>query len=693
MRFPTRRTRAALDALCRRIVPAAYESEPPVDVCVHVEQRICGLDAAMRRDVIGALHFFDHPITGMLLSGRPRRFSTLPPSEQDAMLREWERSSLGLRRTVFQALRRLILSTYYAMPESHPGIGYLPPLYSREPAFAWEGPAPDVPEDGPVQSSTAAPSSGRRAPPRTRVSHSSAAPPCGIIAGAELAGTATFDADVCIVGSGAGGAVMAARLAEAGFAVIVLEEGGYFAGADFDDDESRLAPLLYADGAARATDDLSIVLLQGRSVGGGTTVNWMMTLRPQPWVMREWEHEHGVELLSERRLAPALAGVEHAIHARPVPYSAQSPINRCILDGCAALGWRTLEARINAQGCVRAGSCGIGCRWGAKRSAGEVFIPRALEAGARVFCDARADHIEQVERGGRAPLKRVRATVLDRVSREPRACLTIEAPVVVLAGGAVGTPVLLERSGLGGGGVGRWLRLHPTTAVFGRYSTPMYPAAGIPQSAVCSEFLESNDGYGFWIEAPSLRPGLVAAALPGFGAEHRTYMQDFGHLGPLILLVRDGADRGRSAGNVRVDRNGRVRIRYRLANADRSTLVRAVQAGARLALRTGAREVVTLHAGGGAVRSERDVDALATRSYGPNRVALFSAHVNGTCRMGADARESGCTPEGERHGVPGLYVADGSLFPTSPGVNPQTTIMALSSLIADGIVDRHRSVC
>lgn len=693
MRFPTRRTRAALDALCRRIVPAVYESSAPVDLCAHVEQRIGALDPAMRRDVIGALHFFDHPITGMLLSGRPRRFSTLPPSEQDAMLREWERSSLGLRRTVFQALRRLILSTYYALPESHPGIGYLPPLYTRSPAFAWEGPAADAAPDGPVRSMSPPPARGRAAPPPPRVEHSSVAPPCGIIAGAQLGSDAAIAADVCIVGSGAGGAVMAARLAEAGFDVIVLEEGGYYAGVDFDDDESRLAPLLYADGAARATDDLSIVLLQGRCVGGGTTINWMMTLRPQPWVMHEWEHEHGIEMLSERRLAPALAGVEHAIHARTVPASAQSPINRCILQGCAALGWRTLEARINASGCVRAGSCGIGCRWGAKRSAGEVFIPRALEAGARLYCDARADHIEQVERGGRAPLKRVHATVSDRVTREPCSRLTITAPLVVLAGGAVGTPVLLERSALGGGGVGRWLRLHPTTAVFGMFPTTMYPTAGIPQSAVCSEFLESNDGYGFWIEAPALRPGLIAAALPGFGAEHRAHMLDFRNLGPLILLVRDGADRSHSAGNVRVDRYGRVRIRYRLANPDRATLVRAVQAGARLALETGAREVITLHAGGAPVRTARDIDGLATRSYGPNRVALFSAHVNGTCRMGVDPRESGCTPEGERHGVPGLYVADGSLFPTAPGVNPQAAIMALSSLVADGIVDRHRTVC
>ena len=662
-------------------MPAAYEGEDHIDLCAAVEQRILTLDPSMRREVVGALYFFDHPITGMLLSGRPRRFSTLPAGEQDAMLREWERSSLGLRRTVYQALRRLVLSTWYAHPASHAAIGYLPPLFTREPAFDWEGPAADGDPDGAVALTRAAP------PPTTQ--YSSATPPRGIIAGTEIDDDTVLRADACIIGSGAGGGVMAARLAEAGLDVIVLEEGGYYAGTDFDDDELRLAPLLYADAGARATDDLSIVMLQGRCVGGGTTVNWMMTLRPQPWVMDEWDRVYGIELLSERRLAPALAGVEHAIHARSVPYEHQNPVNRTILDGCAALGWRTLEARINAIGCVRAGSCGFGCRWNAKRSAAAVFIPRALDAGARVLCDVRAERIEILERSTGAstpPLKRVHALVLDRVTREPRAAIRVEAPIVVLAAGAVGTPAILDRSGLGGGGVGRWLRLHPTTAVVGIRPDITYPTAGIPQTAVCAEFLDSNNGYGFWIEAPAIRPGLIAAALPSFGEDHRALMRDFTRMAPLIVLIRDGSDRGHSSGNVRVDRRGRIRVRYRIGEADRATLCRGVQAAARLALAGGAAHAITLHPGASPVRTDRDIERLSTRSYGPNRVSLFSAHVNGTCRMGLDPRESGCTPDGERHDVPGLYVADGSLFPTAPGVNPQATIMAVSSLIADGIV-------
>jgi choline dehydrogenase-like flavoprotein len=678
----TRRSRTALDALCRRIVPAAFESDPPQDIVAHVEARIAALDPAMRRDLLGALHFFDHPITGMLLSGRPRRFSTLPVPEQDAMLAEWQRSSLGLRRTVFQAVRRLILATYYALPENHAAIGYLTPLQRRAPAFPWEGAAPDAGRNDPVRRGSGAPLNGAQA------ARSSTDPPRGVISGLELVDGATVSADVCVIGSGAGGAVTAARLAEAGRDVVLLEEGGYYSGSDFDDDETRLTAQLYADGAARATDDLSFVLLQGRCVGGGTTVNWMMTLRPQPWVMHEWEKEHGIELLGEGMLTPALADIEQAIRARPVPYALQNPPNRVIVDGCRALGWQTLEARVNADGCVRAGSCGLGCRWGAKQSAEAVFIPRALRTGARVICDARADRIDVIERGGAAPLKRISVTVLDRATRDPLSRLRVEAPIVVLAAGAIGTPALLERSGLGGGGVGRWLRLHPTTGVFGSFDRVMYPTAGVPQTAVCSEFLHGGDGYGFWIETPALRPGLAAAALPGFGPDHRALMSDFTRMGPLIVLVRDGAERRRSSGDVRVDRAGRVRIRYRLGAADRRRLVQGVQAGVRLSLAAGASHAFTLHTAVTPVRTDADIDALALRSWGPNQIGMFSAHVNGTCRMGTDPRESGCTPEGERHGVRGLYVADGSLFPTAPGVNPQAAIMALASLVSDRILSR-----
>lgn len=681
--FLTGPQRQTLDALCRRIVPAAYDpAAPVVELGAAVEARLAEGDPALRRQVALLLGVFGHAITCAIVARRVRGFSRLSIAQQDALLRSWERSRFAARRTIFQAFRRLILSTFYSMPASHAAIGFRGPLHLRAPALPWEGALAGVTQD---------------TEPVARVSAGGDATSAGshdvhgnVVQGHQVNGDVNLTADVCVVGTGAGGAVMAARLAEAGYDVVMLEEGGYWTADDFTEDEAEMVPRLYADRGFRATDDLAISLLQGRSVGGSTTINWMLMLRTPDSVLEEWAIEHGTEGMGPSELAPVFDLIESEVHARTVPDDAHAPNNRIILDGAARLGWSARPAMINAKGCVRAGFCGVGCRYGAKQSTLVTYVPRALAAGARLYSDVRVERVERIERGSGEARKRVHAAVLDRGTGTPRRALTVDAPIVVLAAGAVGTPAILQRSGLGGGGVGKFLRLHPTSAVIGLYDREMYGAAGIPQSALSDEFLRGDgDGYGFWIECPALLPGLAAAAVPGFGAEHREVMRRFPNLGTLIVLARDGAERGRSSGEVSVDRRGRVRIRYRVTKRDARTLVDGLAAAARLHLAAGATEALTLHAPTVRVRSEGDVSGVLHAPHGPNQLGLFSAHVNGTCRIGTAPRTSGCTPDGERHGAPGIYVADGSLFPTAPGVNPQETIMALATLIARRIIARH----
>lgn len=275
------------------------------------------------------------------------------------------------------------------------------------------------------------------------------------------------------------------------------------------------------------------------------------------------------------------------------------------------------------------------------------------------------------------------AEVVDPATGARRGTITVDAPLVVLAGGAVGTPALLQRSALGGGGVGKWLRLHPTTAVAGLYDRDVHPGTGIPLSAVCDEHATAGvGGHGWWIECPPVHPMLAAVATSGFGAAHAARARELARTATFIVLARDGADPTRSAGSVRVDGRGRARVRYRLAPEDARSLARGIEAAARLHLAAGAREARTLHADPVVARTTRDVAAAGRRAVGPNQVTMFSAHVNGTCRLGADPRTSGCTPDGERHGARGLYVCDGALLPTAPGVNPQATIMALATVVA-----------
>ena len=682
--------RPTLDALCRRIVPHAHDGPgAPTSPAAIVEARIARLPPAPRRDIALALAIFGGRAAALLSTGRFVPFHALDAARQDAMFARWGRSPIGAMRTIHQAIRRLVLAAWYAEPEVQREIGYLGPLHLRAPAVAWEGALPGEQRDtepiariadpaGPPGSGTRGAEPAPRAPAGRLVTQS---PPDG----------ARLVCDAVVIGTGAGGAVAAARLAEAGHDVVMLEAGSLLTAQGFDEREGPLTERLYADGGTRATDDLSLPIFQGAAVGGSTTVNWLVMLRTPDSVLEEWRTRHGVEGMSSREMAPLFDLVEHDVHARRVPDDAHSPNNRIILDGARALGWRARPATINAKGCLRSGFCGIGCRYDAKQGTLLTYVPRALARGARLVADARAARIEVLERAarGRMPWKRVHVERRDPRSGAPVARFVVDAPVVVVAGGAIETPALLERSGMGGGGVGRFLRLHPTTAVAAYYERPIHASAGIPLSVVCDEHLARDaNGYGFWIECAPTHPMLAAAALPGFGAAHRAMMRDFPRLGVLIALTRDGAERDRSSGDVHAGGDGRPRIRYRLTPADARHVAESIEAAARLHLAAGAREVVTLHAEPIRIRRESELAAARARSVAPNRVAVLSAHVNGTCRIGTDPRTSGTTPDFERHGVRGLFVADGSLLPTAPGVNPQETIMAVSTVVAGRIAQR-----
>jgi choline dehydrogenase-like flavoprotein len=251
--------------------------------------------------------------------------------------------------------------------------------------------------------------------------------------------------------------------------------------------------------------------------------------------------------------------------------------------------------------------------------------------------------------------------------------------------------VLLQKSGLGGGGVGQWLRLHPTTSVNGVYDRPIDVSSGIPLTTMCDEFIRwQGTDYGFWLETPPLHPSFTAAAMPGFGSAHAAQMARNMHLGVLIGLTRDGAERSVSSGRVRVNRRGETSITYRLTQEDEKRVRASLAAMARVHFAAGAQAVETVHAHPLTIRSARDADALASGAVSPNLLTLFSAHVNGTCRMGTDIVTSGATPDGERHGTRGLYITDGSLLPTALGVNPQETIMALSMVLTERMAERHR---
>ena len=503
--------------------------------------------------------------------------------------------------------------------------------------------------------------------------------------GVDITGPVKEYADVCIIGSGCGGGACAKVLAEAGRRVIVLEEGGYFTPADFSEGIEQPAYLrLYQGRGGQATDDLSVTVLQGKCVGGSSTVNWMTSLRIPEFVLDIWAGWHGVQGMRARELEPYFERIERYLNVHPEPEENHSPNNRIILEGAKALGYRVGWNGRNARGCVKAGACGLGCPFDAKLSVDRTYLPDAFRAGAHLFADCRAEKIEM-----HGSLKRVEGLVLDP-SGQAKTTISVESPVVIVAASAIRSPVLLLKSGLANasGMVGKNLTFHLTSAVMGRYDRVIYGAGGIPQSAYCDEFLNRNgDGGGFWIESVPIYPVLAALAMPGFGPAHREMMRLYQSIGALIVLVKE-ID---SAGEVTVNAQGRPSISYRAGPRDEASMRQGLKEGARIHFAAGAREVTTLHARQILMHSPREIDRLLDRAeFGPNRLALYSAHPLGTCRMGGNRLRSVVDSHCEAHDCRGLFVIDGSVMPTSLGVNPQMTILAIAEKSAEWVAENRR---
>lgn len=499
-----------------------------------------------------------------------------------------------------------------------------------------------------------------------------------ITRGKDLLADQTLSCDVVVVGSGAGGAVLAAGLAERGYTVIVLEEGGAYTRNDFSLEEEDAYRRMYQDQGLRTTADGAIAILQGRVLGGGTTVNWTTCFRTPKRILDHWAREHGIAGLDEAALAPHFEAVERrlGIHAwEEIPPNAN---NQIVLDGARALGWEAAKTKRNVARCVNSGYCGLGCPMDAKQAMHLTYLPDAMAAGAEIYADVRAERVEM--KGGRAVA--VHARVLDRETRRPTGVkLTVRSRVVALCGGAINSPALLLRSGVDPNGrVGARTFLHPVVPVIPRFEKHINGFAGAPQSAACHQHVDRGpDLVGFFIEAAPVFPMLMSMGGGWFGAVHAELMRNMPHAGLLIGLAVDGLLRGDEGGRVRVDGDGRLRVEYPIGDDLQDAFRAAHEALAELAFAAGALEVWTTHARQDVVlRSKDEIRQLSTLPYGANEHGIFSAHQMGGCAMGADPSASVVDVEHRVRATENLFVVDGSVLPTALGVNPSETIYALA---------------
>jgi len=604
------------------------------------------LNPRAAEDLAQLLKVLDSGPGGLLLHGAPISFTGMKPEERVRALERMSKHPFSKPRLGFRTLKTLSGLLWSNPPadadgpwEPWQGMGYPGP----------DGPAPSVPK------------------PLTPM---------------RITQDTTLDTDVVIVGSGAGGGVAAGVLAAAGVGVVVLERGEYRNEADFTHHEPEALSDLYLDGGLGTTADGGIGILAGSTLGGGTVVNYTTSFAPPPDVTDEWDGVSGLDgVFTGDEMARSIEAVSERIGVNTENGEAS---NREVLleKGLRQLGWHVEEQPRNAIGCTpeACGYCGMGCRLGAKQSTLRTWLEDAAGNDAVIVTGADVDTVTR-EKG--------RATGV--VAKVGTHTLRVRARAVVLAAGALHTPAIMLRSGIRGRALGSNLRMHPVTAVWGRFEQEVEPWTGILQARYSGEFADlDGDGYGYRFETAPVHPTFPSAFFGwADGPRFREDLLALAHWSPVGVLLRDSG-----GGRVKVRSSGHAVWEYRLSDIDKRRMRDGVRHAAEVLAAAGAREVLA-----STIRPVRwrpgddgslDAFAAATDSvgYGPNQTSYLSFHQMGSARMGASPKDSVVGPENEAHNVAGLYVMDGSAFPTASGVNPMITIEAIAHRAARALAAR-----
>jgi len=645
---------AVLQALADTFIPALPDGSPAGSTGLNLDK----LQDAIREQPQGAqgefgqlLDLMEKPLLGLTWFGPLKPFRKLDAAQREQLLQSWAASNVPQLRKGFQALRKLCSLLYYggSMAEVPAAWGHV----------AYPGPA-----ERPVDTEK---------PIRTlRPTQDTA-----------------YECDVLVIGSGAGGGVVAGELAQAGYDVLVLEKGPYCHGCDFTQREVDMLGKLYDAKGALATQDGSIGILAGSCLGGGTTVNWAGAFRTPDYVLQEWAREHAAPQFTTLEFKESLNAVARTIGVN-TNYTRHNGQNQALWDGSTKLGQEVKLIPRNEKGLTDSdvhfralGYSTLGDAHGIKQGTLNTYLQTAFEHGARILADTKVDRVTIAN--GRA----TGAEAVHTAEDGHPVRISVRARRVVAAGGAIQTPALLLRSGLQHPHLGRHLHLHPTVVVGARYPHPMHSWHGPSMSVVNDTYtMLHGTNFGAKLETPPTHPGLLSMVLPWLsGRQHHELLRDADHLGSFIVLTRD-----RDGGRVSLDKHGAALIDYTLSDFDRAHMLEGVRAAAHIHVAAGAETVYlphntlpTLHAQAGVLQNPAVLDSLPQLSWKPNQFGLYSAHQMSTCRMGGDAATHPLKPNGETVEVQGLFVADGSAFPACSGVNPMLTIMALAHFTAQGL--------
>lgn len=648
---------AALQAACDALIPAleapagqdeafwaatATENKVPDSIL----EAMVAQNPADQKEFVQLLGLLESGFMMGLVGGGFKKFRSQPKEKQEAILIKWSESRIGKLRKAFGTLKKLVCFIHYgSSPLDGKGQAGNP---------AWKG--MDYP--GPLDVTP-----GKR-PNITPVWAKDGE---------------SIHCQTLIIGSGAGGGLAAGMLAEAGEDVVLLDKGPFMAGADFTMQEAEMIGKTYDRKGALSTQDGGATVFAGSCLGGGTTINWTGAFPTPAHVLEEWDRQYGLEFVRSKTYKDGVNTVMKAfsVNSDHSPHNFQ---NEALVRGSERIGQQANVIQRNVSGCdadncESCGYCGLGCRRGTKQGTLRTWIERAADKGSRIMVQSEALRLKVL--GGKVEWVEVQQIQLDGSA----VAFRIHPQKVIVAAGSVQTPALLLRSGLSHPMLGQRLYFHPTLAVSADYDEPSRPWLGTMMSAVNKSGLFKDGNFGYWIETPPIHAGLAALGLPWkSGHQHKTDMARMANMANFIVLVRD-----KFGGKVTVDKKGNAVVHYQLHPYDRNHMIQGIRDAFKIHRAAGAKEILVPTNKGARYNVEKSklsmdgfLDRLPTMGWKTNQFNLYTAHQMGTCSMGKDAGQHPLDLNGRFRGVDNLYVADGSAMPSSAGINPMISIMALT---------------
>ncbi len=485
--------------------------------------------------------------------------------------------------------------------------------------------------------------------------------------------------DVVIVGSGAAGAVTAYELSRAGAKVVVLEAGPYIPSSEFQEHAPTALETLYEDHGNQVNTTGDLAILQGKCIGGSTVVNAAVCFRVPDQVLEVWRSEHGLENLSPQELAPYFERVERNLSIRQNAPHEVNYNGQLLIEGAKKVGIPASATPRNVKNCALSGHCISGCRTDRKQSMLVSYLPWASELGATILSGTRA---ESFETSGRR-ITAVHAVATDgRGSMKP---VRVRAGLVLVAAGAVQTPLLFQKNRIGNssGEIGLNFACHPSLAVFGEHDQSIFAWSGATITAHAGDIENPLKG-GYLLEAGMVGPMVTSTWIDGgIGSDFVQFMEHSKRFQAAVTLIHD-----HNVGRVYLD-GDRKQIEYDLDDRDFESMREAMRGTARIYFAAGARRVYLPTTRRTTIESEREIDAVVDGlRNGKHMYRMTSYHPQGTMRMGANPERSVVAPDGRCHDLDNVYVPDASVFPSSLLVNPQLTVYGLASYIADQILAR-----